>query len=113
MSVKCLTGVYFELVDSRGHDFGPNSEEVKDAIKAVDAQVVRVINALEEAGDINLMMFSDHGMAERLGGPNDAASGLINLLDYVTETDWQHAVGSESGPNLQIWPKPDNEDWVS
>ena len=111
--LKRLTGVYFELVDSRGHDFGPNSNEVKEALKEVDAELVRVIDAVEEAGDINLMVFSDHGMAERRGGPSDARSGLINILDHVNETDWEHAVGSESGPNLQIWPKSDNEDWVS
>jgi len=111
--LKHLTGVYFELVDSRGHDFGPNSDEVKDVIRQVDAELVRVLDAVDKAGNINLMVFSDHGMAERLGGDADASSGLIDLLDYVNETEWQHAIGSESGPNLQIWPKPGDEDRVS
>ena len=72
-----------------------------------------MIDAVEEAGDINVMVFSDHGMAERLGGPDDATSGLIHLLDYINSTDWEYAIGADSPPTLQIWPKSDNEEWVS
>ena len=105
--------MFVEKVDDRGHITGPNSDELKDAMTAVDAQLVRVIEAVEEAGDINLMVFSDHGMAERLGGPNDATSGFINILDYINETDWEYAIGSSSTPTFQIWPNPGNEEWVS
>ena len=68
---------------------------------------------MEKAGDINLIMFSDHGMTQRLGGPSDASSGLINVLDYINATDWERAVDGEYSTTMQIWPKPDNEDWVS
>jgi len=82
-------------------------------MKQVDAELVRVLDALSETTNINLMVFSDHGMAERLGGPADATSGLINVLDYISSSDWKHAAASKSAPALQIWPKSDNEDWVS
>ena len=82
-------------------------------MKQVDAELVRVLDAVSEAGNINLMVFSDHGMSARLGGRGDATSGLINVLDYVSSDDWVRAAGSKSAPALQIWPKPDNEDRVS
>lgn len=34
---ECLPGVYVELVDAAGHDFGPDSDEVKMVTKQVDA----------------------------------------------------------------------------
>jgi len=113
LSLSCLPGVFVELVDDRGHYHGPDSDQVKEVMKLVDTELVRVLDAVEEAGDINLMVFSDHGMAARVGGLSDAASGFINVLDYVNATDWEYAIGSSSTPTLQIWPKDGNEDWVS
>jgi len=113
--IACLSGIFIIQVDDYGHVFGPNSVYVDYAIRQVDAQLVRVLDAVEKAGDINLMLFSDHGFAERLGGPDDATSGLINVLDYINETDWEYIVGVDYTPHptLQIWPKYGNEDWVS
>ena len=111
--VKHLIGVYVELVDARGHKFGPDSDEVKEVVKQVDGELVRVLDALNETTNINLMVFSDHGMAERVGGAADDTSGLVNVLDYINSSDWKHAAGSEYATVLQIWPKSDNEDWVS
>jgi len=102
-----------ELVDDRGHWYGPDSDEVKDVLKQVDTELVRVLDAVEKAGDINLMLFSDHGMSQRVGGADDATSGFINVLDYVNETDWDYAIGSSSTVIFQIWPKDGNLDWVS
>jgi len=108
-----LTGLYAELVDSQGHNYGPESNEIIGAMKLVDSELVRLLDVLEETSNINLMIFSDHGMAERLGGAQDATRGIINVLDYVNSSDWAHAAGSASAPGLQLWPKSDNEDWVS
>lgn len=107
-----LAGVYVELVDVRGHKFGPDSDEVKEVVKQVDGELVRVLDALNETTNINLMVFSDHGMAERVGGAADDTSGLVNVLDYINSSDWKHAAGSEYATVLQIWPKSDNEDWI-
>lgn len=102
-----------ELVDAAGHNFGPDSDEVKNEMKQVDAELVGVLDAVSEAGNINVMAFSDHGMAERFGGPADATSGLINVQDYISSSDWKHAIASKSAPALLVWPKSDNEDTVS
>jgi len=107
-----LTGIYVELVDAHGHEYGSESNEIKEAVKEIDRELVRLLDALSETTNVNLMVFSDHGMTERIGGVADPRSGLINVLDYINSSDWAHAAGSNAAPGLQIWPKPDNEDWV-
>ncbi|MCP9291029.1 ectonucleotide pyrophosphatase/phosphodiesterase [Gracilimonas sediminicola] len=59
--------LYFSFVDARGHRFGPNSPEVVEAIERADNLVgylVESINQKELSGKTNLMIVSDHGMAE-------------------------------------------------
>jgi len=107
-----LTGVFIEKVDAVGHYNGSESNKLKEAVKEIDSWLVRLLDALSGTPNVNLMVFSDHGMTERLGGAADARSGLINVLDYINSSDWAHAAGSKAAPGLQIWPKPDNEDWV-
>jgi len=104
--------VFVELVDDAGHIFGPNSDELKERIKGVDGALVQLLDDLEESTNINLMLFSDHGMGERLGGPNNATLGLINVADYSDSFDWKHAAGSASAPGLMIWPGAGKEDEV-
>jgi hypothetical protein len=63
---------------------------------------LRILNVVEQLSSpgINVMLFSDHGMVERIGGPTDDRSGLINILDYVNASDWDRILAS-----VQIWPK--------
>jgi ectonucleotide pyrophosphatase/phosphodiesterase family protein 6 len=108
-----LAGVYLERVDFNGHKYGPESDEIKTTIRAVDAELVRLLDLIgTDNSDINLVVLSDHGMAGHVGGPTDGVTGLINVLDYVNKTDWAHAYGSTQGPILQIWPQDNNTDWM-
>lgn len=57
--------VYFSFVDSEGHRFGPDSDEVIEAIQKADSLVGYLMNELKRVdpeGNINLMIVSDHGM---------------------------------------------------
>jgi len=59
--------VYFSFVDSRGHRFGPDSPEVVEAIERADDLVGYLMGKMNETGlkeNTNLMIVSDHGMAE-------------------------------------------------
>lgn len=59
--------LYFSFVDSQGHRYGPDSEEVIDAIKLADDLVGYLMEKLrgnDPDGNINLMIVSDHGMIE-------------------------------------------------
>ncbi len=76
--------LYFSQVDSRGHSYGPATPEVDEAVEEVDGLLGLLIEELEEIGlwpDINLIVVSDHGMAEL----DDEK--VIFLDDYVDLDD--------------------------
>ena len=64
-----LITLYFSVVDSTGHTYGPAAPATLSAIIEVDRQIsllwqaIELINTQQEA-DINLMLVSDHGMSE-------------------------------------------------
>lgn len=58
--------LYFSDVDTAGHNFGPESAEVRQALAHVDGEIGFLVNELEARGilhQVNLMITSDHGMA--------------------------------------------------
>jgi len=57
---------YFSLVDSKGHQFGPDSIQVKNAVLEVDKHigVLKSRIAKELNFKVNLVIVSDHGMVE-------------------------------------------------
>ncbi len=58
--------LYFEGVDSAGHEFGPDSPEVNQALKDVDQAIEQLEQGLakhHQAGKVNLVIVADHGMA--------------------------------------------------
>lgn len=57
--------LYFERVDKAGHDYGPDSPEVRAALVEIDAAIGRLVDGLANAGlaaSTNLVIVSDHGM---------------------------------------------------
>ncbi|WP_372651218.1 ectonucleotide pyrophosphatase/phosphodiesterase [Halobacteriovorax sp.] len=60
-----LATLYFSDVDSAGHKYGPNSNEVKNAIFKVDQSIEKLNTELSKLNlPINIIIVSDHGMAE-------------------------------------------------
>ena len=58
---------YFVEVDDAGHWFGPTSKEAGTAVAKVDAQLGQLLAAIESAGvadEVDIILVSDHGMAE-------------------------------------------------
>lgn len=55
---------YFSSIDSAGHTFGPNSNEVAQAIEDIDLLLGEFVTKLasEIADNINIVIVSDHGM---------------------------------------------------
>lgn len=73
--------LYFSFVDSRGHRNGPDSEEVIEAIQEADQLIgylIRELQSKELWGSTNIIIVSDHGMAEV------SRERLIVLDDYVS-----------------------------
>ena len=72
--------LYFENVDSDGHDYGPDSPQVKEAIEKVDHNIGLLLAGLKSRGiedRVNIIVVSDHGMAAC------SRQRLIMLDDYV------------------------------
>jgi predicted AlkP superfamily pyrophosphatase or phosphodiesterase len=61
-----LITLYFEHVDTAGHDFGRGSPELARAVAEVDANIGRLLDAIADqglAGEVNVLVVSDHGQA--------------------------------------------------
>ncbi|MFT3726588.1 MAG: ectonucleotide pyrophosphatase/phosphodiesterase [Terricaulis sp.] len=102
--------LYFDIVDSAGHHFGPDSTETTAAAAEVDASISRLLTGLDRRGyrnRVNYVIVADHGMtnvsAERVieldpGAPATAAhvvwdgpfAGLTPLPGH--EADVEHAL---------------------
>lgn len=59
-----LLTLYFDTVDTAGHDFGPDAPETTAAVAAADLEVGRLVAGLKARGlAANLVIVADHGMA--------------------------------------------------
>lgn len=85
--------IYFEDTNSAGHSYGPGSPEVTAAIKRLDAQVGGIAERARADGiPINLIVVSDHGMAD-----TDGQTKTTLLDDYVdlakVQVDFDGVIG--------------------
>lgn len=55
---------YFSLVDSMGHEFGPSAPQTREAVHLVDDLIGKLRQGVADYPDVNLVILSDHGMAE-------------------------------------------------
>ncbi|WP_281560001.1 ectonucleotide pyrophosphatase/phosphodiesterase [Thalassomonas sp. RHCl1] len=69
-----ITG-YFSLVDDMGHDFGPDSKQVQDAVTMLDGYIGQLKQRIDALPfKVNLVVVSDHGMV---------------AIDKQSKIDWQ------------------------
>ena len=98
--------LYFEDVDTAGHASGPDSEEVRDAVRRADGYLGQLIGGLERRGildRINIVVVSDHGMS------TTSSSRVVVVDDYISLDD---VVISDINPTLGIFPKAGKEETV-
>lgn len=98
-----LVTLYFEHVDTAGHDGGPDSERVNQTLHEIDAALGRLLSGLQARGQldhINMIVVSDHGMAET--SPQRA----IIVEDMVSPDD---ASAITTGQVAGFAPKPGHE----
>lgn len=82
--------LYFSHVDSRGHRYGPNSPEVDEAVVEADNLIGYLLEQMDEkglTGQLNVLIVSDHGMAELSEDKIIFLDELIGL-DDVSVIDW-------------------------
>jgi predicted AlkP superfamily pyrophosphatase or phosphodiesterase len=113
---------YFEQVDQAGHYYGPNSPQYASALRKVDAAVGMLVEGLRERGQLartNLIVVSDHGMAEVPSGQVIATEDMVaaDVAHAVSvgqsvgfePLPGQHAAASKAllgaHPNYDCWPR--------
>ncbi|MGE7138358.1 ectonucleotide pyrophosphatase/phosphodiesterase [Luteibacter sp. NPDC031894] len=80
--------LYFDDVDHAGHEFGPDSKQVDEALRRVDDALGYLVEQLRRRGlydATNLVIVSDHGMA-------DVPRGNIVFADEETDLDALDAI---------------------
>ena len=61
-----IVTLYFDQVDTKGHHFGPESEQVRQAMIEVDDAIgllLKKLAAIDQRATTNIILVSDHGMA--------------------------------------------------
>src|SRR5688500_5295952 len=114
--------LYFSDVDNAGHDFGPESNEVRDTVLEIDRAIgdlVAGVDAIGLADRVHYVVVSDHGMAAL------SPDRVIVLDKYVDVTivdiiDWAPVLGvspkdgdvgklyaalKDKHPNLKVYRK--------
>ena len=86
-----LIMLYMEEPDHTGHGFGPISKETKNAVHYVDSLVGVLINKIEKlpiASQVNMIVTSDHGMAQI------SNKHWIKIQDHLKPSWYIHIEGS-------------------
>jgi predicted AlkP superfamily pyrophosphatase or phosphodiesterase len=99
-----FVAVYFSDTDSAGHEHGPDSPEVLEAIKTVDVSIGQLVDGLKAKGLIDqtdVVIVSDHGMAAA------SRKQAVYVGDYVDQSLLQKR--QFGGTNGIIWPLPGKE----
>jgi predicted AlkP superfamily pyrophosphatase or phosphodiesterase len=64
--------LYFSDTDSAGHRYGPDSPQVADAVRELDAEIGKLEDGIKESRlAVDLIVLADHGMAAVKGKPID------------------------------------------
>jgi predicted AlkP superfamily pyrophosphatase or phosphodiesterase len=116
-----LVTLYFDVVDTAGHRFGPGAPETDAALGQVDAAVALLLEGLAARGiEADLVIVADHGMAgisgERIAWLDERvdpsaltvrALGPVALLDPLPGREAEATAVVGEGPNLSCWARAD------
>ncbi|MGB5014985.1 MAG: ectonucleotide pyrophosphatase/phosphodiesterase, partial [Pyrinomonadaceae bacterium] len=98
--------LYFSDTDDAGHAAGPDSENIRNAVKKVDGDIARLVDGLTKrkiGNKVNVIITSDHGMA------NVTAGNLVYMYRELRE-EWMERDPITTGEIWQIFPKPEKTD---
>jgi predicted AlkP superfamily pyrophosphatase or phosphodiesterase len=101
-----LLTLYINDVDGAGHSSGPGSEAVRTAVRRADGYLGRLLRGLERrhlTDKVNIVLVSDHGMAET------STNRVVVIDDYISADD---AEIIDINPTLGLFPRTGREDAV-
>ncbi|TKC51934.1 hypothetical protein EI555_021472 [Monodon monoceros] len=97
-----LVAIYYERIDVEGHHYGPSSPQRKEALRAVDTVLKYMTTWIQERelqDDLNVIIFSDHGMTDIFW-----MDKVIELDKYISLHDLRQV--KDRGPVVSLWPAP-------
>ena len=103
---SALVTLYLGDVDEAGHEYGPSSLEEDSAIARVDSALGALMTGIAQRGldgRVNLIVVSDHGMAEL------DSSRVIYLDDYLDPGSVEIV---DRGPFLSLVPRSREEERI-
>lgn len=92
-----IIGIYLEAPDHYGHKFGVKSQNLTQVLKEIDDRLARFRQSLTSSGldkDVNIMIFSDHGMAN--------VTKTVDITNAFDSEDIK--VLLPEVPYVSIWP---------
>lgn len=96
--------VYFSDVDHAGHDYGPESPQVREAVAEVDRALAQLVNGVRTLGLVDrthYIVLSDHGMSQ-------LSPERVILLDDYVDLDTVDVI--DWSPVVTLSPKGGNVD---
>ncbi|XP_076148994.1 glycerophosphocholine cholinephosphodiesterase ENPP6-like [Alosa pseudoharengus] len=93
-----MAAVYYQRVDAVGHLFGPHSLQTAGTVLGLDGAMQFLNQRIMDknmSSDLNIVMFSDHGMSE--------ITNLIELDKHINLSDVIKVL--DIGPVVSLWPK--------
>jgi predicted AlkP superfamily pyrophosphatase or phosphodiesterase len=82
--------LYFDAIDHAGHEYGPDTPQLDQALRDTDAAMAQLVQGLRKRGlldRINIIVVSDHGMAA-------VAPGNDIVIDRLMPTDQVQTVAT-------------------
>uniref|UniRef100_A0A1W7RA20 glycerophosphocholine cholinephosphodiesterase n=1 Tax=Hadrurus spadix TaxID=141984 RepID=A0A1W7RA20_9SCOR len=102
--------VYYEPVDGFGHEFGPDSQERKMALKAIDSILTSVQEKIEKKklkDKVNLVVVSDHGMAnsnpDRVVPINISTPAILDNIEMMLDKGSMSMIMPKEGKLDQLY----------
>ena len=97
-----LVLLYFSEVDDTTHKYGPNTSHSADVVASVNRTVRQLLDsiaALPFADSVNIVIVSDHGMAQIPPGQ------VISVTDLLARggVDTTRMEFGENGPTMSLW----------
>ena len=97
--------LYFDTVDTAGHEYGPDDPRTTEALAEIDRAVASLVDGLRQLEQpANLVIVSDHGMAA-------TSPGRVVVLDTLADPTGYRII--ESGPFVTLEPQPGQETAVA
>ncbi|MEJ7645823.1 MAG: ectonucleotide pyrophosphatase/phosphodiesterase [Chryseolinea sp.] len=98
--------LYFSSPDTEGHDFGPESNETRQAVMHADSILARLMKGVEKVRlPVNVLLVSDHGMR----GLKQEESSYIFLEEVMNTRDSSVRI-SNGGTQVHIYLKTERQD---